>query len=94
MRSVAVSDDSFTFAFGAACDNRLPLSGAVVKYAQLGGSVTLNAPAVTGPGPHYYTWYFRGKAIARHSSLGFTSTEGKHFFSYAASSHKKLSIIE
>lgn len=70
------------------------LSGDVLKYAQLGGSVTLDPPSVTGEGHQYYTWYFGSSEIASYNSFGGSSTKGKHFVSYAASSHKQLDIVK
>lgn len=84
------------FAFGATSQHvtAVSLSGDVLKYAQLGGSVTLDPPSVTGEGHQYYTWYFGSSEIASYNSFGGSSTKGKHFVSYAASSHKQLDIVK
>ncbi|XP_075897115.1 CD4-1 molecule isoform X2 [Nelusetta ayraudi] len=47
----------------------------VLKYVQLGGSVTLDPPAVTGEGRWYYIWYFGNTEIASSNSLGGSTTK-------------------
>lgn len=94
-----IRDDSFISFIWCClptCDSsHLSLSGAVkLKYAQLGGSVTLDPPDVRNPGQRYFTWYFRGAEIAWCNPYGPLPTNGNHLVSIVATGNKQLSNVK